>query len=118
MVGRRIPGLSSMLWDRPGNNHDTVHGGVFPKRCPRAMDTHSVAPLFAAQAEKNNSFEKNYRVGALLGKGGFGTVYAGTRNRDNLAVRGPPCSAVEFAPSFFSRCVLRDESYSSNRVAC
>lgn len=40
----------------------------------------------APQEKGGSSFEKNYRVGPLLGKGGFGTVYAGTRNRDNLSV--------------------------------
>ena len=45
-----------------------------------------VHPPVPVPQTSREPFEKAYKVGHVLGKGGFGIVYAGIRNRDGLQV--------------------------------
>ncbi|KAF0287666.1 Serine/threonine-protein kinase pim-1 [Amphibalanus amphitrite] len=54
---------------------------------PLGCDLRKVAPIKPKDGvARQPPFQQTYTVGKVLGKGGFGTVYAGVRNRDRLPV--------------------------------
>jgi serine/threonine protein kinase len=60
--------------------------------------------LPTAENKPADMFERTYSLGAVIGSGGFGTVYAGIRRRDGLPVVN---QYVFFASNNFRLALIR-----------
>ncbi len=81
-------------------------------------DGHMQVLTIQVVADGMEVFKRRYNVGQQIGKGGFGTVYAGVRNQDQLpvAIKVIPRTKVPIWGQVsiivqFSTCLLRFCSY-------
>lgn len=58
---------------------------------PRPEINHNLTFLCFAAKQEKQPLEKFYRLGSVLGSGGFGTVYSAVRVADGLPVRAGSC---------------------------
>ncbi len=72
---KMVPTVGTVTMDAGG-------GGAPSSTCASAMPTQNSHMALI----DTDTFAKTYRIGHVLGKGGFGTVYAGFRIRDGLPV--------------------------------